>query len=72
MSILLSHRQFSREHFAGSLSGKRANEHSQRFIAMIARRASSCSASSPTIAFLSRPDHNACLPTHGASLDLNR
>jgi hypothetical protein len=61
-----------REHLAGSLPGERANEHSQRFIATIARRASLCSASMPTIALLSRPDHNACLPVHGASLDLKR
>jgi hypothetical protein len=44
-SILLSRRQLSREHFAGGLPRERANEHSQRFVTMIARRASSCSAS---------------------------
>jgi len=39
-----------------------ANEHSQQFVAMIARRASTCSASRPTIALLSRSNHNAWLP----------
>jgi hypothetical protein len=44
-SILSSRRQLSREHFASGLPSERANEHSQRFVAMIARRRSSRSSS---------------------------
>ena len=57
-SLLSSRRQLSREHLASSLPSECANEHSQRLVRMIARRASSCSASRPPIALLSRPDHN--------------
>jgi hypothetical protein len=71
-SILPLRRQLAREELACSLSGEHANERSQRFVTMIARRASSYCASRPPIALLLRPDHNACLPVHGASLDLKR
>jgi hypothetical protein len=54
--------QLAREEFACSLAGERANERSQGFIATIARRRSSRSASTSPIALLLRPDHNAWLP----------
>jgi hypothetical protein len=56
-------RQLAREELAGSLSSKRANKHSQRFIATIARRASLCPAPWSSIAPLSRSDHNAATPS---------
>jgi hypothetical protein len=61
-SILSLRRQFVRKDLACGLSSERANKHSQRFVATIARRRSSRSASTPPIALLSRPDHNAWLP----------
>jgi hypothetical protein len=64
--------QLPRECLASRLPSERANEHAERLIAMIARRTAWRSASNSTIALLSRPDHDACLPVHGASLDLKR
>jgi len=52
-------RDFPLEPFACRLASEDVNEHAQRLVAVIARRASSCCASMPSIAFLSRPDHNA-------------
>jgi hypothetical protein len=61
-SILSSRRQFAREELACGMPSERANERSKRFIATFAQRRSSRSASTPPIALLSRPDHNAWLP----------
>jgi hypothetical protein len=71
-SIALLHRHLACEHFPRSLPRECANEHSQRFFAMIARRTPSYPALTPPIALLSRPDHNAWLSVLGASLDLKR
>jgi len=49
--------ELARKELACRLSSEHANERSQRFVAMIARRTSSCSASRPPIPLLSRPNH---------------
>jgi hypothetical protein len=56
-------RQLAREEFACGLSCERANERSQRFVAMIAQRARLRSASWSSVAALSRSDHSAATPS---------
>ena len=63
---------FTLEGFTRGLASEDADQYVQWFVLVIARRSFSFCASKPSIALLSRPDHNACLPVHGASLDLKR
>jgi hypothetical protein len=56
-------RQLAREELACGLSSERANERSQRFIAVFARRTALRSPSRSSIAPLSRSDHNAATPS---------
>ena len=50
------------EPFTRGLASEDADQHAQRFIVVIARRSFSCYTSMPSIALLSRPDHNAAAP----------
>ena len=54
--------QLAREELTCGLARERANERSQWFVAMIARRASLRSLLRSPIALVSRPDHNAAAP----------
>jgi hypothetical protein len=53
---------FPLEPFARGLPSEDPDQHSERFVALIAWRSWSCCASRPSIALLSRPDHNAAAP----------
>jgi len=55
-------RDFALEPFTRGLASEDADQHEQRFVAVIARSSLSCRASKPSIAPLSRPDHNAASP----------
>jgi hypothetical protein len=55
--------QLAREELTCGLARERANERSQWFVAMIARRASLRSPSRSPIALVSRSDHNAATPS---------
>ena len=54
---------FPLEPFTRGLASEDADQHAQRFVAVIARRPLSCCASKPSIALLSRTDHNAATPS---------
>src|SRR4029434_8751909 len=58
------------ELFTRGLASEGADQHSQRFVALIARRTLTCCASKPFIALASRTNHNAATPS--ASLMLAR
>ena len=63
---------FTLEPFARGLASEDADKQTQRFVAVIVQRLVTSRAPRSPIALLSRPDHNACLPVHGASLELKR
>ena len=54
---------FTLEPFTRGLASEDADQHAQRFVAVIARRTLPCYASKPLIALLSRTDHNAATPS---------
>jgi hypothetical protein len=51
------------ELFTRGLASEGADQHSQRFVALIARRTLTCCASKPFIALASRTNHNAATPS---------
>jgi hypothetical protein len=53
---------FTLEPFTRRLASEDADQYVQWFVVVIARRSFSCCASKPSIALLSRPDHNAAAP----------
>jgi hypothetical protein len=54
---------FSLEPFTRSPASKDADQHAQRFVTVIARRALTCCASKPLAALASRTDHSAATPS---------
>jgi hypothetical protein len=54
---------FTLEPFTRGLASEGADQHAQRFVAVIARRTLTCCASKPLIALVSRTDHNAATPS---------
>jgi hypothetical protein len=54
---------FTLEPFNRGLASEGADQHAQRFVAVIARRTLTCCASTPLIALVSRTDHNAATPS---------
>ena len=54
---------FTLEPFTRGLASEGADQHAQRFVAVIAGRTLTCGASKPLIALVSRTDHNAATPS---------
>jgi len=58
---------FTLEPFTRGLASEDPDQHSEGFVALIAWRSLSCCASRPSIALLSRPNHNAASPSASIS-----
>ena len=54
---------FALEPFTRGLASENADQHSERFVAVITPRTLTCCASKPLIAPVSRTDHNAATPS---------
>jgi hypothetical protein len=63
-------RDFPLESFTRGLASEDADKQTQRFIAVLARRPLTSCASRPSIALLSRPDHNALAPCREVDLSV--